>query len=162
MRNIIKTVLFLVFIVFVILEWNKVIENPQFVKGVIVKSYYNKGSNYRFRYIINDKEYFLTKRAYISGLLNGEIYLIKYDSLNPNNAEANLKKPFFTDTINYKIINAKVVNIEDKQHNRIELKYIFDSKIYKRVQYSNQRVFKGDVLELYVNIKNPKISYINQ
>jgi hypothetical protein len=139
---------------------NNDINTPLYTKGQIIDSYYNKGHNYKFQYTVANKKHFLTKRAYISNLKEGEYYMIEYDSLNPKNAKVNLNKPFIEDSTSYEGNFARVIKIEDKQSNRILFKYTYGNKEYQRVQYYNGKINIGDELNILVKFNNPNISYI--
>lgn len=128
--------------------------------GELIDYYYNKGNNYRFKYVVNDKKYYLTKRAYIGGLVKGEYYFIEYDSLDPKRAKVDLTRPIIKDTSLYTGSTGKIIDIEDSQHGRIEYKYTYNNNVYKRIQYFNSMVNIGDDLEILIFKTNPKISYI--
>ena len=147
---------------FLMLSCNNNIDNSLLTKGQIIDSYYYKGHNYKFEYTVANENHLLTERAYISGLIKGECYIVEYDSLNPKDAKVDLKRPFIADSTNYKNSFARVIDIEDKQSNRILFNYTFNDKEYQRVQYFNCAVNIGDELSILVNEHNPNISYIKK
>lgn len=152
-----KIIVHTVFILF--FSCNENIKNQKFIDGLLVNSYYNKGHNYKFEYKIENETYSLTKRSYLSGLMTGEFYLIKYDSLNPNNAELLLDKPVVLDSTIYVDGVGFIKDIEDKNSKRVKFDYNFRGKTYSRVQYLKNKITIGDKIDIFININNPKISY---
>ncbi|GGZ95049.1 hypothetical protein [Algibacter mikhailovii] len=123
-----------------------------------------KGYTDIIKYNVNGKKY----ERELSGRNSveiGEFYELKYSKSNPEFCEVNYKKPKIINEENY--ISGKGI-IDKKYENEkwkiLTFKYSYLKKNYIRDVYlpNFENYEKGKEIEIIINKRNPKISYLKQ
>ncbi len=130
--------LFLIYLIIVYFIQNKkeiIDKEGKITVCEVINEGYNKSSYVEVIYMANGKEFIKRETTYFSAPENipiGEKYMIKYDSINPQNAYVMFEYPFFDENEKTNIVSGKIEKITDR--NVVFFCYFVGSKQYKRFQ----------------------------
>lgn len=130
---------------------------------IIGNNTYKSTENY-LEYKVNGKKY--QSRSLSSRAFNiGEFYSIKYSKSNPEISEVDYTKPKILNINDYDFTNGIVTKtFENERLSILSFSYNYHNKNYERDVILNKigKLKKGKQIEILVNKKSPKISYLMQ
>ncbi|WP_298766901.1 hypothetical protein [uncultured Polaribacter sp.] len=123
-----------------------------------------KGNTDIIKYTVNSKKY--ERELSARGTVEiGEFYELKYSKIKPDICEVNYKKPKIYNVENYIKITGIISNTyENEKYKILTYEYKYQKENYERdiYLYSLENYEKGKKIEIIVNRKNPKISYLTK
>jgi len=122
-----------------------------------------KGRTITVEYIVNGNKY-KYEVSEATNLYIGEFYKIKYSNSNPDFAQVDFNKPIIFNKLNYKKKIAKITKTyENSRVSHITFLYKYKNKEYERMinMESISGFQKDGNIEILVNAKNPRISYLS-
>tara|TARA_R110001583_G_scaffold175120_1_gene329686 strand:+ start:1800 stop:2372 length:573 start_codon:yes stop_codon:yes gene_type:complete len=130
---------------------------------VIGSSTYKTTQNH-LEYSVNGKKY--ETRPLSSRKFNiGEHYKIEYSKSNPEISKVDYTSPVILDKNDYELINGVITEIfENDRLSVLSFEYYYLLKKYERnvILEKIGKLKKGEKIEIFVNKKNPKISYYKE
>lgn len=164
LKNILLIVFFIIFLIFCIkgsLKYKERYDTGLKTTGIIKKgfktlywSYYVDSVLYKGINSLNSNNF----------LVNGEEYYVYYDKNDFKSSSVCLTEPYI-DKKKFDSVYSLPISVNyDSGTELVQFKYIYKNELRKRshlIYFENSINLKNQKIKVYVNKRNPKISYIN-